>query len=262
MNMNVILGICFLVLILAIGGERGSMAIMTLVGNLLLFAAAIYMICMGINPIIVTGIVSIGINAVSLFYQNGVNEKTKAAFVSVLAVMAVLAAAVYFYGIKTHIAGLDEIDLQGETTMYYSFAIHTKMQLVAVSMVLIGLIGALMDTGIAVSSAVYEVYQNNRHLSRNELFASGIAIGKDILGTTMNTLYFAYIGEALMLLLYLKQYQYSVIRLLNSKVFFQDFLCIIFSAIGCVIMIPVCAWVMAEILGKNSKDENRVEKEL
>lgn len=254
MNMNVILGICFIVLILAIGGERGSMAILTLAGNLLLFAAAVYMICMGLNPILVTVIVSVGINSVSLFYQNGVNEKTKSAFVSVLVVMAVLAVAVYFYGIKTHIAGLDEIDLQGEETMYYSFAIHTKMQLVAVSMVMIGLIGALMDTGIAVSSAVYEVYQNNPHLNRKALFGSGVSIGKDILGTTLNTLYFAYIGEALMLLLYLKQYQYSVISLLNSKVFFQDFVCIIFSAIGCVLIIPVCAWVMAAILEKRTNE--------
>ena len=255
MNMNVILGVCFIVLILAIGGERGCMAILTLCGNLLLFAAAVYMICMGIHPILVTVLVSVGINAVSLFYQNGVNEKTKAAFISVLIVMAVLSALVYYYGIKTHIAGLDEIDLQGEATMYYNFAIHTKMQLVAVSMVMIGLIGALMDTGIAVSSAVYEVYQNNRHLDQKALFGSGISIGKDILGTTLNTLYFAYIGEALMLLLYLKQYQYSLIRLLNSKVFFQDFLCIVFSAIGCVLIIPVCAWVMAAVLGHSEKAE-------
>ncbi len=87
-------------------------------------------------------------------------------------------------------------------------------------MIITGLIGAAMDASIAVSSAVYEVYKNNRGLSLMELFQSGIHIGSDILGATINTLYFACLGESLTLFILLKNYKYSVLEVINSKAFF------------------------------------------
>ena len=74
-----------------------------------------------------------------------------------------------------------------------------------------------------------------------------MVIGKNILSTTINTLYFAYIGEALMLLIYLKEYNYSLTAILNSKAFLSDFTCIIFSMIGCLLIIPVTSYIASKL---------------
>ena len=47
-------------------------------------------------------------------------------------------------------------------------------------------------------------------------------MGKEIIGTTVNTLVFAYLGESLMLFAYLEKNGYSPEMMLNSKVLFQN----------------------------------------
>jgi uncharacterized membrane protein len=105
---------------------------------------------------------------------------------------------------------------------------------------------------VAISSGLYEVYLHNPKLNEKELRKSGRQIGKEVLSTTFNTLYFAYLGEALMLILYMREYQYSFVELVNSKAFLQEFICIIFSAIGCTIVIPITAVVAARLYKNNS----------
>ena len=122
-------------------------------------------------------------------------------------------------------------------------------------MIITGLIGAAMDASIAVSSAVYEVYKNNRGLHLTELFRSGINIGGDILGATVNTLYFACLGESLTLFILFKNYHYSVLEVINSKAFCQDFVNIVISCISCILVIPLTAFAISYILKNLSKFE-------
>src|SRR5690625_7682197 len=62
-----------------------------------------------------------------------------------------------------------------------------------------------MDVAISISSALYELYQKNNQISDKVLKSSGIDIGKDIMGTMTNILFFAYVsGSMPMLILYLK----------------------------------------------------------
>ncbi|SHJ67823.1 YibE/F family protein [Hespellia stercorisuis] len=241
--MILILAAIFFVLILLIGGERGAMSLIALCGNIIVFIAMILLMSSGIWPVLVTIAGSLFINGITLLYQNGRNKKTIAAVISVACVMLVLFVGVFLIGSRMHLNGLNEIELKGDLSMYYSFNIHIDMNMVCISLIIIGLLGAVMDTAVAISSAIYEVHVNNPSLSKKMLFRSGITMGRDVLATTLNTLYFAYIGEALMLFLYLQKYNYSVVQMINSKAFLQDFSCIMFSAIGCLIVIPLSAYV-------------------
>lgn len=247
-----ILALVFVSLFLIIGGDRGVMSLMTLCGNLAIFSLSILFMVMGFHPIVVTLIASTAISSITLLYQNGKNIKSISALIAVVIIMLLLFIFTYIYGMQSHISGLNEIEQRSDFAMYYSFNINVNMELVAISMIIMGLIGAIMDTAIAVSSSIYEIHENNRHLAVDELFQSGITIGKDILGTTLNTLYFAYIGEALLLLLYMQQYHYSIVKLINSKAFLQDFMCIIFSAIGCVLIIPLSAFITSHLIIETS----------
>lgn len=246
--MIVILAIIFFALFMIVGGERGAISMIALIGNIGVFIISIIAMSFGLPPILVTIIACVFVNSLTLVYQNGKNKKTKAAVLSVLAVLAFLLPFVYWITKRMHIAGLNEITLLSDLKIYYSFNIKINMEMICISMVIIGVLGAIMDTAVAVSSALFEVYRNNRHLTEKELFKSGLSIGKDILGTTLNTLYFAYIGEALMLMLYMKKYNYSFLKFVNSEAFLQDFTCIVMSAVGCMLIIPLSALITTKII--------------
>lgn len=246
--------ITFVILLIVIGGDRGVASLIAISGNLMVFFAMIWLMTAGINPYIVTFAGCIVVNCITLFYQNGKNIKTKAAFISVFIIMGFLLLTVIIFSSNMHIEGLNEIELKSEMSLYYSFITGINMHSVSICMIIIGLLGAVMDTAVSVSSGLYEVASSNT-LNMHELFHSGMSIGKDILSTTINTLYFAYIGEALMLLIYLKEYDYKIIDILNSKAFLMDFTCIIFSMIGCLLIIPVTSYIASHMF-KNEIPQN------
>ncbi len=55
-----------------------------------------------------------------------------------------------------------------------------------------------------------EIFHHNPLISRKDLFTSGLSIGRDILGTNTNTLFFAFFGGYLALLIWFKDLSYTV----------------------------------------------------
>ena len=66
--------------------------------------------------------------------------------------------------------------------------------------ILIGCIGAVMDVAMSISSSMSEMAAIDPSLSHHQLFASGMSVGRDIIGTMANTLILAYTGGSLMLM--------------------------------------------------------------
>ncbi|HML36268.1 MAG TPA: YibE/F family protein [Bacillota bacterium] len=252
------LAIILVVLLYIIGGARGVLTFISLSFNIAVLSISIILMSWGWDPVIVTFISCLIICYITLIYQNGVNAKTIASFFSVIIVLLVLVAISYFAGYLFHLGGINEIMKYEDEVTRYSPDIDINMAHIAVSMIITGLIGAAMDASIAVSSAVYEVSKNNALLGFSELFRSGINIGGDILGATVNTLYFACLGESLTLFILFKNYHYSFFEVINSKAFCQEFADIIFSCISCTLVIPLTAFVISYIL----KNPNKFEKYL
>jgi uncharacterized membrane protein len=117
-----------------------------------------------------------------------------------------------------------------------------------VSSVLIGILGAVTDTALSVSSAMYEVLTHNPEMDQEELEKSGFSVGWDILGTTFSTLIFAEIGQGFFLWLIFARNKYSVVDLLNSKSFLQQTFLIVIASLGCLLIIPLTAKISAKIL--------------
>lgn len=249
-----ILIIILLLLMIIIGGERGVISIITLAGNIIALCITIYLIVLGINPLIAAGLGSLIICAITLIYQNKKNKKTIVAFISALIIIAIFFTFAYLIGTYSKLGGFNEIE-QPELMTYYLGDIHVNMVHLEIAVIIIGLLGAITDTAMAVSSGLYEVYQNNQHLERKELFLSGMNIGKDILGTTVNTLLFAYLGESVMLFILFKTYGYTFLDIINSKSFLQSVISILFSAIGCVAIIPLTALLEAEMLKRQVRSK-------
>ncbi|QIB70534.1 YibE/F family protein [Aminipila butyrica] len=253
-----LLTIVFLLLLYWIGKERGLITLKSLGFNLAILCVLILLMSHGWNPVLVTFPSCLIICYITLFYQNGWTAKTMASFAAVLFILSVLFLIAYYIGQVSHLGGINEIMRNEDEIAMLSPYINMNMNQIAVSVIITGLIGAALDASVAVASAVYEVYINNRDLCLAKLFQSGLHIGSDVLGATMNTLYFACLGESLTLFILFKNYHYTILEVINSKAFCQEFVILIFSCTACILVIPLTAVTISYIL----KNLNRFEKYL
>lgn len=237
-------------LMMIVGGNRGVDSFFALVGTGFALLVEVYLIAWGLPVIPVTLLVSISIVLIVLYAQNGVNVKMHAAVISVcltiLFVMVTAGPVLWFAGIS----GYNEIDQYEEISMYLSADLDISMSAIMLSAVVFGLLGAVMDTAVAITTAVHEVYVNKPELKQMELFHAGLRIGKDILGTTINTLFFAGLGECIMLAVLFMKNEDNLAYILNSKALFQEVSGLLIGAIGCLIVIPLSSYVMARLLVK------------
>ena len=250
--MNIILIILLFLLMIYIDIKRGIKLFLSILFNFIILMIIFYLIAIGLNPIICSLIGCFIISYIILYYVNERNIKTESSLKSVIIVLIILSFLIFFVTKISRIAGFGYESYE-EINMF-SYDVKIDFTNIAISMILISLIGATVDSSIAISSALYEVYDNNKNLSKKDLFLSGMNIGKDILCTTNNTLMFAFLGEFMTLLIWFYKGDYSFLEIINAKTFVSEMIKILFSAVGCIIVIPITAYITTETLKKDSEN--------
>ena len=250
--MNIILIILLFLLMIYIDIKRGIKLFLSILFNFIILMIIFYLIAFGLNPIICSLIGCFIISYIILYYVNERNIKTESSLKSVIIVLIILSVLIFFVTKISRIAGFGYESYE-EINMF-SYDVKIDFTNIAISMILISLIGATVDSSIAISSALYEVYDNNKNLSKKDLFLSGMNIGKDILCTTNNTLMFAFLGEFMTLLIWFYKGDYSFLEIVNAKTFVSEMIKILFSALGCIIVIPITAYITTETLKKDDKN--------
>ena len=250
--MNIILIVLLFLLMIYIDTKRGIKLFLSIIFNFIILMIIFYLIAIGLNPIICSLIGCFVISYIILYYVNERNIKTESSLKSVVIVLIILSFLIFFVTKISRIAGFGYESYE-EINMF-SYDVRIDFTDIAISMILISLIGATVDSSIAISSALYEVYDNNKNLSKKDLFLSGMNIGKDILCTTNNTLMFAFLGEFMTLLIWFYKGDYSFLEIVNAKTFVSEMIKILFSAVGCIIVIPITAYITTETLKKDDKN--------
>ena len=240
--MLIILCIIFISLTLLIGGNSSAKSLITISLNTLMLLSVIFFIYKGFNPLTVSIPACVLISIIAVFYQNGYDIKTKTAFISILIILAIMLPIVYLWGGMADIQGFTKEQFEITDSNGYSRNIGINMSLLQLSIIIMLVTGTIIDTAVAVSSALYQVYENNRELNRLQLFESGLNIGKDILGTTIQTIFFIFIAEYMNLIIQFMD-GYSLYRIINSKSFAQETISIFSTCIGCTAIIPLTAFI-------------------
>ena len=184
--------------LLAVGKKQGFFSIISLIINIgiLTLAVDLYTTSQNQSLLWICGICIVLFTVTSLLLVNGINEKTFAAIIATL-IGTFLSLAITFIALKiTGENGLRYEELQFLTRPYKT---------VFMAGLFIGSLGAVMDVAITMSSSLFGLYEENPNISLKALRKSGMEIGKDIMGTMTNILFFAYVsGSIPMLLLYFK----------------------------------------------------------
>ncbi|MCA1055825.1 YibE/F family protein [Rossellomorea aquimaris] len=249
MTVQLWLAIILLVLMVGIGGRKGARSFVALFLNFgVLLLTIIMMNDASMNPIILTLFACIFISCISLFFISEFNIKTVTAFLSTIITTGFLLFFILMLTEKAMIQGFSEEEI--EEIGAFSLYVGVDFVKIGASMIIMSTIGAIIDLTISISSPMREIAYHNPSISRKELFASGISIGRDILGTSTNTLFFAFFGGYMALLIWFKDLSYSLGEIINSKVFSSEMIFIGSAGIGVALAIPVTSWITAYYLVK------------
>ncbi|WP_026559201.1 YibE/F family protein [Bacillus sp. J37] len=252
MNALVVLAAILFLLMALIGGKKGIRSYLALFFNFaVIFILLFFLNDPNIDPIILTIIASIVISCINLFYINKVNNTTIPAFISTIISIVVLLLFIIFLTNNAIIQGFGEEEV--EELSIFSLYIGIDFTKIAASVMIMSTIGAITDTAIAVSSPMREIHFHNPTITRKDLFTSGLSIGKDILGTSTNTLFFAFFGGYLALLIWFKDLSYSLGEIINSKIFSAEMLTLLCAGIGVTMVIPITSWITSLYLLKNQE---------
>lgn len=246
MNIILILLLILLILMTVVGGIRGVQSFFTLILNFFTLFFMIILIGAKIDPIKVTFIGAMIISFFSLFFINGYNKKTLASLISVVIVILLVMLITYNMGINAQIQGFSNEQI--DTVSFYSLYVQINFSTIVICEIVIGLLGAIIDVSISISSSMNEIYKNNTLITQHELFKSGMNIGKDILGTMTNTLFFAYISGFMTLMIYFNQLKYSLATIINAKVFCSEVFQSLCCGIGIILIIPITAFITSKLL--------------
>ncbi len=243
-------GILILAIIL-IGEGKGVKAIAGLAYSM---ALIIYLILpavfSGYSPIVLSILCAILSTAVTLLLLNGESRKTAAA---ILATVVGACCALVFFVIMSallHINGTTSAEAEGLILIQQGTGLQVKDVLFAG--VLISSLGAIMDVAMSIVSSLYEVARHNQELSARELFASGIEIGKDMIGTMTNTLILAFTGSAFVTLLVFISYQVQFNQLLSSNYLAIEIAQGVCGTFGIVLTVPAASLISAFYIKKKA----------
>ncbi|MGL5617230.1 MAG: YibE/F family protein [Sarcina sp.] len=248
----------FMVVVLFFGGKKGAKSLFSLVFTMgLIIFLFIPLVIKGVNPIIASIIVVILATLVTIISLNGIKKKALVAISSCVICTIIAGAIAYLFGILTNISTFNTSEIEDLLFVARSSGLEVKNLLFAG--ILIASLGAIMDTTISITSAVFEINNINPELTRGELFKSAMNIGKDIMGTMTNTLILAFTGSSINILIIYYIYQFPYIQFINLDLIVIEILQGLSGAIAIILSIPITG-ILACFFAKKEKNNEIGEK--
>lgn len=246
-----VLAALFVVAVVAVARWKGLFALVGLVvAGGVLVGFIIPGILLGKPGIAVALVGSTAIMFVVLYIAHGVSFRTSTALAGTMIGLAVTAGLGWLSVRAARLTGFaeeTEMDLQ-------QLAGGINFQELLIAAIIIGGLGVLNDTTITQSAAVFELRAAAPHLTRREIFASGMRIGRDHIASTIYTIVFAYAGSALVIIMLIYFVSDSLTGIVNQELFASEIVRTLGSAIGLILSVPITTAIAALTVGPAKLD--------
>ena len=235
------LTVMFVVVVALVARVRGLLALLGLVfAGVVVAKFMLPALLLGSSGLAVALVGASAIMFVVLYLAHGVSVRTSTALAGTLVGVAIIAALGLYAVDAARLSGLGE---EGELLRAHAPDLNFR-GLLTCAVIVAGL-GILNDVTITQSSAVWELRAAAPEMTRRELFASGMRIGRDHIASTIYTIVFAYAGTALSVLLLLSLYDRPVLDLLTDEAIAEELLRTLAAAIGLVLAVPATTAIAA-----------------
>lgn len=207
----------------------------------------------GFNPALVSAGIAGVILALVLFLTHGINPRSIIAFLGTFASVLITCVIAWFWVDITRLTGFGS-----DASVYLNFSTNGTLDFAGLLLgsIIIGILGVLDDVSITQASVVQELKHANHALSARELYMRAINVGKDHVGSLVNTLALAYIGVSLPLVLLFATADASLALTLNQEVVAAELVRIVVGSIGLILAIPITTLIAAYWYGTHAVDEH------
>ena len=239
----------FVALLLIIGGIKGLKTLVSLViAVAMIFFGYIPLIIKGVNPILASLGISIPVVIITLIIISGKNIKTFVAIIGTSLGVIISGILAFIFGNFAHLTGL--ADDSSISLAYIPQFRNLDYKGILFGTILIGAIGAIMDVAISIASALYEINDLDKNISKKNMIISGMNIGKDMMGSMSNTLILAYVGTTLHLIILFIVYRIRFTEIINLDSIATEIIRAMAGSIGLIITIPVTVVIGTAIYKK------------
>jgi uncharacterized membrane protein len=226
----------FVLAVLAVARWRGFMALLGLAfASVVILTFMLPALLTGGSGLLVGLVGSAAIMYVVLYTTHGFSTRTSAALAGTLIGVAITAGIGLVSIRSSRLAGL--ADESGG--LLSTLVADVSFQGLMTCAIIVAGLGVLNDVTITQASAVWELRGAAPGLTRRQLFAGGMRIGRDHIASSIYTIVFAYAGTALIVLLLLQLYGLPFLDLLATEEIGQEVVRTLATSIGLVLAVPV-----------------------
>ncbi|GLY68887.1 YibE/F family protein [Amycolatopsis taiwanensis] len=205
----------------------------------------------GRSPLLVAIVGAAVIMFVVLYLTHGLSARTSAAVLGTMISLALIGALSAIFSVAASLIGLDE----STTTLIASLGHGIDARGLLLAGIVIGALGVLDDVTVTQTSAVWELRRANPDLGWRQLYRAGLRIGRDHVGSAVNTLVMAYAGAALPVLLYSSISGVGLGAILSSSDLAGEIVRALAGGVGIVAAVPVTTVLAALIASREEVRE-------
>lgn len=227
----------FVLAILLIGRWKGVNTLLSLIFTFcFVFLVFVPAVMAGYNAYVWSIITCVFTIVMTLLLINSTSKKTWATIIGCVAGTIIAAAGTL---IMTRVMALTGFI---DEHSYYLTMLETPTPIdlrgIIFAAIIIGAVGAIMDVAMDISSSLYELSEHVPDINFTKLCRSGMAIGRDIMGTMANTLVLAYIGSSLSCIMILLTFATSMMDLLNREVIIVELMTAVLGSLAILLTAP------------------------
>jgi uncharacterized membrane protein len=241
----------FIAAVLAVGRWHGLRSLIGLALSLVVVTKFIVPgILAGQSPFAVALVGSLAVMLVSLYLAHGVNEMTTTAVVGTATALGITIGLALVF--------IDAGQLTGYSSEEANLVRFSVEGLDLKGLVLAGLIiaalGVLDDVTVSQASTVFALHEADRTQPWRTLFGRAMTVGRDHIASTVNTLFLAYAGASLALLMVFSTGGLPVAEIVNAEVFAEEVIKTVVGSLAIVAAVPLTTALAATLAVRRPLD--------
>jgi len=243
------LSIIFVLSVLAVGRWKGLRSIIALIASFFVILKFIVpQILNGANPVLISVLGGIIILVFAIYLTQGINKKAHIANAALIISLFFTALLSLWF---TKLSRLSGYSGEGTEFLLNMSQGGINLQGLLLAGILIGTLGVLDDVIISQVSTVEQLKQANPELSNRQIYIRSLKVGVDHITSMINTLFFAYAGASLPLLILFTQSDTIGLNLsqaMNNEMIATEVVRTLLGSIGIIFSIPIANYLASYFL--------------
>ncbi len=248
-NAIYLLVIIFVLIVLIVGKFKGLRSLITLFFTFIIILKFIIpKILAGSNPLFITIIGSFLILILAIYITEGIKRTSTIAIFSILISLVIIGLFSIWF---TAIIKLTGFASEESIYLISIFGGDINLNGLLLAGIIIGALGVLDDVAISQVVVVEELKKANSELSKSQVYHKAMKVGISHLSSMVNTLFLAYAGASLPLLILFSINEPPFLtfsQIINNEIITTEIVRTLIGSIGIVLAVPISTLIAVKFI--------------